>query len=126
MKIEDYDFLKNYEQNLFTAYKLDYSRNLPSSVLKKMDEIYKSLFGKDSGLMNGCSKCALRDLKFIASAYFEYKESMDKVQEDSFDKINEESKQPLEEQTEEENVEEVNEIEQVENETEPLHVTNSK
>lgn len=102
MKTEYFEYLKNYENNLFTALKLDYSRNLPTSVLQKMSEIFKAIFNKESGLLNGCSRCALRDLKSLASAYFEAKESMEKLNE------------------------ELKKVEQVENETEPKSVTNSK
>lgn len=76
MTKEQYDFLKQYEQNLWTAQQLDYSRNLPQSVLIEMDKIHFELFKENSGLLANCSRCSLKGLKRLAKVYFEYKDKL--------------------------------------------------
>lgn len=83
MTREIYNELEKYEQHLKTAKYCDYVRNVTSTELSVLNGIYKILFGKDSKLGNGCSKCQLKDYKKIADAYFEYKERMAKEAEEA-------------------------------------------
>lgn len=81
MTKEQYEILKQYENHLRTAKNADYARNLTLAGLAQMDEVYKAIFHKESGLKSGCGKCRLRGLKDLARVYFAYQEQQAKNEE---------------------------------------------
>lgn len=81
MTKEQYEILKQYEKHLSTAKNADYARNLTLAGLAQMDEVYKAIFKKESGLKSGCGKCRLRGLKDLARVYFAYQEQQAKEEE---------------------------------------------
>lgn len=91
MTKEQYEILKQYENHLSTAKYADYARNLTLAGLAQMDEVYKAIFGKESGLKSGCGKCRLRGLKDLARVYFAYQEQQAKKEEEKRQKSQEEA-----------------------------------
>ena len=72
MTQEQYEQLKKYEQQLTTAYKLDYLRNLGQTAVNDLDLIYQGLFGHASKLKSGCPACVMQEVKKLAKEYFEF------------------------------------------------------
>lgn len=72
MTQEQYEQLKKYEQQLTTAYKLDYLRNLGQVAVNDLDLIYQGLFGHASKLKSGCPACVMQEVKKLAKEYFSY------------------------------------------------------
>ena len=72
MTQELHDRLDKYERSLYTAYYLDYLRNLGQTAVNELDEIYEELFGHKSNLKNGCSYCVLQEVKKIGREYYAY------------------------------------------------------
>ena len=81
MKQEQYKKLKEYEQHLTTALYCDYARNVTAKGFQTLNEVYKELFGKDSGLGSGCGKCHLKALKELAKEFFAYKKKLEENME---------------------------------------------
>lgn len=75
---ELYDKLTKYRDKLYTACQLDYVRLTSIEEKKALNDLYELAFNSKSGIMNGCSRCLLRDTKRLGVAYFadekEYKE----------------------------------------------------
>lgn len=72
MTQEQHEQLKKYEQQLTTAYKLDYLRNLGQTAVNDLDLIYQELFGHASKLKSGCPACVMQEVKKLAKEYFSY------------------------------------------------------
>lgn len=72
MTQEQYEKLKKYEQQLTTAYKLDYLRNLGQVAVNDLDLVYQELFGHTSKLKSGCPACVMQEVKKLAKEYFSY------------------------------------------------------
>ena len=81
MKQEQYKKLKQYEQQLTTAFYCDYARNITTAGLQILNEVYKELFNKESELGSGCGRCTLKSLKELAKEYFNYKEKIEERME---------------------------------------------
>lgn len=75
---ELFERLTKYRGNMYSACYLDYARLNNYDDKKELAEIYKLHFKKDSGILSGCSRCLLRDLRELGKLYFqdekEYKE----------------------------------------------------
>ena len=75
---ELYDKLTKFKNQLYNAVYLDYIRLTDISEKKALNDLYELAFNSKSGIMNGCSRCLLRDTKRLGVAYFadekEYKE----------------------------------------------------
>lgn len=75
---ELYEKLTKFKNQLYNAVYLDYIRLTDISEKKALNDIYELAFNSKSGIMNGCSRCLLRDAKRLGVAYFadekEYKE----------------------------------------------------
>lgn len=107
-----YDKLVEYEHPLGTAYKANYVRALSSKALIDLDNLYQEMFNQKSRIRNGCGHCVLQDLRVMGKEYFDYKEQLEKIE------IPEIEPMPVDPTIEWK--------EQVENETEPVDVTNSE
>ena len=70
MTQEQHDRLDKYEKSLYTAYYLDYLRNLGQTAVKDLDIIYEELFNEKSQLKGGCPYCVLQGVKRIAREYY--------------------------------------------------------
>lgn len=68
---ELYDRLTKYRNSLYNACYLDYTRLNTLDDKKELDLIYKTHFNKDSGILTGCGRCLLRDMKTLGKLYFE-------------------------------------------------------
>lgn len=71
MNTVDKSFLKKYEVNLKTAVYSDYSRNLPSAAVQRMEQIYYNETGKVLKTNTTCAHCVLKTLKEIGQWAFE-------------------------------------------------------
>lgn len=67
---ELYDRLTKYRNSLYNAVYLDYTRLNSYDDKKEIAEIYKLHFKKDSGILSGCSRCLLRDMRELGKLYF--------------------------------------------------------
>lgn len=104
MKQEQYRKLKQYEQQLTTAFYCDYARNITTAGLQTLNEVYKELFNKESELGSGCGRCTLKALKELAKEYFNYKEKIEERMEKAREGKNKEDNKPtVEEENENEN-----------------------
>lgn len=70
MNNNDKNYLKKYESNLRTAYFSDYSRNIPTAVLQKMEQIYYNETGDAITTNYSCGNCILKSLKKIGKWWF--------------------------------------------------------
>lgn len=98
MKQEQYKKLKEYEQQLTTAFYCDYARNITTAGLQALNEVYKELFNKESELGSGCGRCTLKSLKELAKEYFNYKEKIEERMEKAREGKNKEDNKPIVEQ----------------------------
>lgn len=70
MTQEDIKYLEAYEQNFTTAINSNYSRNIVSSALDRMLEIYQKETGTSYRLCKSCTSSVLSFLKQIGKLYF--------------------------------------------------------
>ena len=94
MKQEQYKKLKQYEQQLTTAFYCDYARNITTAGLEILNEVYKELFNRESELGSGCGRCTLKSLKELAKEYFNYKEKIEERMEKAREGKNKEDNKP--------------------------------
>lgn len=80
MTKEQYEKLLPYEQHFFTAVNGDYARNVTLHGFEVMNEVYKELFGKDSGMVTGCNRCRLHGLKDLAKEFYKCKKALEAKQ----------------------------------------------
>lgn len=73
MTKEDLEYLSKYEHNFNTAINSNYSRNIVSSALERMKEIYERETGKEYRLCTHCSASVLSFLKVIGKLYLDRK-----------------------------------------------------
>lgn len=70
--------LMAYENMLFTATERNYVIFGTLENKRKLNELYTKVFNKKSGIMGGCGGCALREMKELGKAYFNYKNTVRK------------------------------------------------
>lgn len=70
---EQYNLIAEYEKDFSHAINDGYFRILNRKLLTDYAAIYKSVFKKDSKILNGCSRCVLADIKTLAKVYFDDK-----------------------------------------------------
>ena len=82
MTQEQHDRLDKYEKSLYTAYHLDYLRNLGQTAVNDLDKIFEELFNEKSQLKGGCPYCVLQGVKRIAREYYSFqpKETEDETE----------------------------------------------
>lgn len=88
---EIYERLTKYRNSLYNACYLDYVRLTSIKDKEELSAIYKEHFGKDSGIMGGCSRCILRDCKALGKLYFED----EKVYKQLAEEVNKEEKEEI-------------------------------
>ena len=72
------ELMKDYERQLYTAKELAYVSFKDLKHKQRLSDIYTVIFNKKSDMMNGCGRCALRETREIAEAY--YKEQAARVE----------------------------------------------
>lgn len=75
MTKEIFESLDIYEDLFTKAINDGFIRSLGSSHASFLHNTFFTLFGTTSGILGGCSRCVLRDVKRIGEEYFKYKES---------------------------------------------------
>lgn len=70
---EQYNLIAEYEKDFSHAINDGYFRIVNRKLLTDYAAIYKSVFKKDSKILNGCSRCVLADIKTLAKVYFDDK-----------------------------------------------------
>ena len=70
---EQYNLIAEYEKDFRHAINDGYFRIVNRKLLTDYAAIYKSVFKKDSKILNGCSRCVLADIKTLAKVYFDDK-----------------------------------------------------
>lgn len=90
MTIEQYEKLQEHEYLLYTAIERNYVMFGSLDKKKKISQIYSEVFGRKSSIMNGCSSCALREMKVLASEYFRIKKQLEETQVEAKEEIKEE------------------------------------
>ena len=65
-----FEILNEYDKQFKQIRESDFCRLPSSTSLKKLDECYRTIFGKGSRLLNGCSSCIYACLKELSVAYF--------------------------------------------------------
>lgn len=66
---EQFEVLKKYDKHMRTAYYADYIRINDRNVFQDLDKVFNEVFHKSSGILNGCMRCILRDIKALATKY---------------------------------------------------------
>ena len=84
MKKSNSKYLKDYEADLITALYHNYTRLLPTSVLREMERIYEEEKGTTLITNYGCSACILKLVKQCARMYF--KDDPERIPEDLRDR----------------------------------------
>ena len=87
MKKGNIKYLKDYEQDMITAWFHSYTRQIPTAVLMEIDRIYTEETGKTLRTNFSCSSCILKLMRAIGKIYF--KENIDCLPDDLKDKFNE-------------------------------------
>lgn len=77
---EQFETLKKYHKHLMTARYGDYIRISDRKSLEELDKVFKEAFHKESGILNGCMRCILRDIKALAIKYVEDDEILSKAE----------------------------------------------
>lgn len=77
MTKEIYEYLKQYESLLYTSSERNYVMFGSYEVKKKMSAIYEEVFGRKSNMLNSCSTCALREMKALATEYYNMKKQVE-------------------------------------------------
>lgn len=72
---KQYEIMLPYEQHFFTALNCGYARNVTMEGLAILNDVYREIFHRDGGLVNGCNACRLRGLKDLAAQFYEYQAS---------------------------------------------------
>lgn len=72
---ENYDLLKTCEDKLYTAVYCQFVRISDRNQLKTIDEVYKSTFHTDKGVIGGCQHCLYEGCKKLGKLYFEDKKA---------------------------------------------------
>lgn len=76
MTQEQFNKLTKYRDSLYTATNLDYVRVQTIEDKQTLHNLYKEIFNKDSGIMGGCTRCLLRDIKTLGKSYFEFEKQL--------------------------------------------------
>lgn len=76
MTVKQYSTLKEYETQMKSAVNGNYARALGSQSREKLAVVYKEIFKRDSGFIGGCGSCILKNLKELATPYFEFQEKL--------------------------------------------------
>jgi hypothetical protein len=79
MTEEQYEFLKQFENNFITSINFDYSINIQQKNLLKIKEIYEQIIGSKYIMCTHCTTDVLNLLKKIGKKYFEYKNKEQEV-----------------------------------------------
>lgn len=90
---EIYERLTKYRNSLYNACYLDYVRLTSMKDKEELSAIYKEHFGKDSGIMGGCSRCILRDCKALGKLYFEDEKVYKQLAEEANKEVKEEKEE---------------------------------
>lgn len=70
MKQNNKKLFDKYKDNLTTAYRADYSRNLPNYVVEQLAAAYEDETGYHISVNTSCGHCVLDLLKRCAKIYF--------------------------------------------------------
>lgn len=90
MTQEQYDRLTEHKDLLYTATQRNYVMFGSLERKKTLSALYAEVFNKKSKMMNGCSTCALREMKELGTLYFSEKEVRDrKVLEPKVEEVTE-------------------------------------
>lgn len=76
MTVKQYSVLKQYETQMLSAVNGNYARALGSQSREKLAVVYEQIFKRDSGFIGGCGSCILKNLKELATPYFEFQEKL--------------------------------------------------
>lgn len=74
---EDYEYLKQFENNFNTAIKSNYTRNIAQSKLEKILEIYQKDVGDKYKVCLHCSTSVVAFLKDVGKLYFSVQEGFE-------------------------------------------------
>lgn len=74
---EQFNCIAEYESDFGKALNENYFRIVNRKMLLEYDQIYRSVFGRESKILNGCNRCVLSDIKMIARVYFEDKAELE-------------------------------------------------
>lgn len=78
MTKQDFNFLKNFDENFYTAIKSNFSRNISRSNLEKFSEIIEKETGKTINTNYNCGICCLNLIKKMAELYYAEKNKVKK------------------------------------------------
>ena len=82
---KQFEKMTPYRQHLWTAVNCSYARAVGMDGFEALNEVYKELFRKDSGLITGCSRCRLNSLKELGKLYFEYEKRLEETKKEEDD-----------------------------------------
>lgn len=75
MTDKDYEILMKYEEQLMSAYNSNFTRMMGSTSRKELDGVYRSITGRGSRLIYGCSSCIINELKVLATYLIDEKKN---------------------------------------------------
>lgn len=65
--------MAEYEDVFYTAVNCDFVRMGGYERKKAVSDLYSKVFGKKSGIMDGCGRCLLNDTKRLGEVYYRWK-----------------------------------------------------
>lgn len=77
MKQENYNYLKKFDDNMITASKAGYSRNISRKEIKRIVEIYKEETGREYNDNPYCSGCMVNILTELKGMYDSHRHKVD-------------------------------------------------
>lgn len=75
MTREQYDKLTEYKDLLYTAKERNYVMFGSMDKKRALSALYAEIFEKKSDMLNGCGSCALREMKELAAAYYQFEQT---------------------------------------------------
>lgn len=75
MTKEDYEVVSKYSNHIYTATKHNYTRNIPSSELDILLDIYKRTTNQNYRLCKHCSTSIMNFIKELGKVYYRAKET---------------------------------------------------
>lgn len=74
--------MEEFKDNFFVSIHNNFVRFNNIAQKERLAAVYERVFGRKSGILNGCSRCLLNDTKALARVYYDYEAKKAKAVEE--------------------------------------------
>lgn len=74
--------MEEFKDNFFVSIHNNFVRFNNIAQKERLAAVYERVFGRKSGILNGCSRCLLNDTKALARVYYDYEAKKSKAVEE--------------------------------------------